>query len=74
MLGEWLNTIVQGVLLGGLYGMFAMGLSLVIVEQDIGTALAVAQRAWCFQRGRVSLSGQADELTRDAVSRAYFGL
>jgi len=50
------------------------GLSLVIVEQDIGTALAVAQRAWCFQRGRVSLSGQADELTRDAVSRAYFGL
>jgi len=29
MLGEWLNTIVQGVLLGGLYGMFAMGLSLI---------------------------------------------
>ena len=29
MLGEWLNTIVQGVLLGGLYGMFAMGLALI---------------------------------------------
>jgi len=29
MLGEWLNTIVQGVLLGGLYGMFALGLSLI---------------------------------------------
>jgi len=29
MFGEWLNTIVQGVLLGGLYGMFAMGLSLI---------------------------------------------
>jgi len=26
---EWTNTIVQGVLLGGLYGMFAMGLSLI---------------------------------------------
>ena len=50
------------------------GLSLVIVEQDIGTALAVAQRAWCFQHGRISLSGPADELTRDAISRAYFGL
>ena len=50
------------------------GLSLVIVEQDIGTALAVAQRAWCFQHGRVSLAGQAAELTRDAISRAYFGL
>ena len=29
MILEWLNTIVQGVLLGGLYGMFAMGLSLI---------------------------------------------
>jgi branched-chain amino acid transport system permease protein len=26
---EWLNTIVQGVLLGGLYALFAMGLSLI---------------------------------------------
>jgi branched-chain amino acid transport system permease protein len=29
MLAEWTNTVVQGVLLGGLYGMFAMGLSLI---------------------------------------------
>jgi branched-chain amino acid transport system permease protein len=28
MLGGWVNQIVQGVLLGGLYAMFAMGLSL----------------------------------------------
>jgi len=26
---EWLNTIIQGVLLGGLYAMFAAGLSLI---------------------------------------------
>ena len=26
---DWLNTIVQGVLLGGLYAMFAAGLSLI---------------------------------------------
>ena len=26
---EWLNTILQGVLLGGLYAMFAAGLSLI---------------------------------------------
>lgn len=50
------------------------GLSLVIVEQDIGTALAVAQRAWCFQHGRISLQGRPAELTREAISRAYFGL
>ena len=28
MAGVWINQIVQGVLLGGLYAMFAMGLSL----------------------------------------------
>jgi branched-subunit amino acid ABC-type transport system permease component len=28
MLGGWVNQIVQGILLGGLYAMFAMGLSL----------------------------------------------
>lgn len=28
MLGAWINQIVQGILLGGLYAMFAMGLSL----------------------------------------------
>ena len=26
---EWVNTILQGVLLGGLYAMFAAGLSLI---------------------------------------------
>ena len=26
---EWLNTIIQGILLGGLYAMFAAGLSLI---------------------------------------------
>src|SRR5262245_65685237 len=26
---EWVNTIVQGVLLGGLYSLFALGLSLI---------------------------------------------
>ena len=26
---EWVNTIIQGVLLGGLYAMFAAGLSLI---------------------------------------------
>lgn len=29
MILEWLNTVVQGILLGGLYAMFAMGLSLI---------------------------------------------
>jgi branched-chain amino acid transport system ATP-binding protein len=50
------------------------GLTLVIVEQDISIALGVAQRVTCLQHGRVSLSGRPAGLTREAISRAYFGL
>ena len=50
------------------------GLSLVVVEQDISTALAVAQRLYCFQHGRVSLAGESEKLTRNAISQAYFGI
>ena len=50
------------------------GLTLVIVEQDIGVALGVAQRVVCLQHGRVSLAGAPAGLTREAISAAYFGL
>ena len=52
----------------------AGGLSLVIVEQDIAQALKAAQRAYCLQEGRVVLYGPASELTREAVTAAYFGV
>jgi branched-chain amino acid transport system ATP-binding protein len=52
----------------------ARGTSLVIVEQDIMQATAVADRVYCFQEGRVTLSGRPAELTRDAIHAAYFGL
>jgi branched-chain amino acid transport system ATP-binding protein len=50
------------------------GTSLVLVEQDVGQALAVADRAYCLLEGRVSLEGSAGELTRDQVVNAYFGI
>jgi branched-chain amino acid transport system ATP-binding protein len=50
------------------------GLALVIVEQDIQQALRAASRAYCLQEGRVALTGKASELTREAVSAAYFGM
>jgi branched-chain amino acid transport system ATP-binding protein len=52
----------------------AQGLSVVIVEQDIEQALAASARAYCLQEGRVALQGRASELTRAAVSAAYFGV
>ncbi len=52
----------------------AQGTSVVVVEQDIGQAMAVADRVYCFQEGRVSLTGRPSELTRDAITQAYFGV
>ena len=52
----------------------AQGTSLLIVEQDIVRALSVADRVYCFQEGRVTLSGRPQELTKDAIHAAYFGL
>ena len=36
--------------------------------------MSVADRAYCLQEGRVSLSGRPKELTRDAIHAAYFGV
>jgi branched-chain amino acid transport system ATP-binding protein len=50
------------------------GVSAILVEQDITRALSVADRAYCFQEGRVSLEGAAKSLAREAINQAYFGV
>lgn len=49
------------------------GASLIVVEQDIGQAMQVADRVYCMMEGRVTLSGTPDELSREAIHNAYFG-
>ena len=49
------------------------GVGLVLVEQDIAQAMAVADRVYCFQEGRLSLTGRPSELTRKQIHAAYFG-
>jgi branched-chain amino acid transport system ATP-binding protein len=51
----------------------AAGAAVVIVEQDIGRALAVADRVYCMMEGRVTLTGRPAGITRDAIHAAYFG-
>ena len=51
----------------------AAGASLIVVEQDIGQAMAVADRVYCMMEGRITLSGRPDELSRDDIHNAYFG-
>ncbi len=51
----------------------ASGASVVIVEQDIGQALKVADRVYCMMEGRITLEGRAAEISRAAIHAAYFG-
>ena len=55
-------------------GIAGGGMSAVIVEQDISKALSVSSRVYCLQEGRVSLEGASDVVTREEISRAYFGI
>jgi branched-chain amino acid transport system ATP-binding protein len=52
----------------------ASGTTVILVEQDLGRALAIADRVICLLEGRVALEGAARELTRERVTEAYFGL
>lgn len=49
------------------------GAAMVVVEQDISRALAMADRVYCLMEGRVTLEGSATDVTRDAIHAAYFG-
>lgn len=50
------------------------GMSAIIVEQDITKALSVSSRVYCLQEGRVSLEGASTQVSREEISRAYFGI
>jgi branched-chain amino acid transport system ATP-binding protein len=50
------------------------GTTVVLVEQDLGRALAIASRVTCMLHGEVVLEGTSAELTRDQITAAYFGV
>lgn len=50
------------------------GASIVVVEQDIGQALKVADHVHCMMEGRVTLHGRPADLSREAIHDAYFGV
>lgn len=52
----------------------ALGMSILLVEQNARLALQVAQRGYVMESGVITLSGAASELLgSDAVQRAYLG-
>src|SRR5438477_1602338 len=49
------------------------GIGVLLVEQDVGQALRVADRFQCLLEGRTTLEGRPREATPAAVEAAYFG-
>jgi branched-chain amino acid transport system ATP-binding protein len=68
-----LAPIVVKQLYAALPAVVAGGTTVLIVEQDIGQALAVADRVVCLLEGRVSLEGRPGDLDRFRITEAYFG-
>ena len=62
-------------LAAALAGVPAMGTSLLVVEQDVATALDMAREGFVLDRGRIVLSGRSEDLAADGrVREAYLGL
>ena len=69
-----LAPVIIKTIYDALPGIISEGMSAMIVEQDISKALAVSSRFYCLQEGRVALEGVSKDATREAISRAYFGV
>jgi branched-chain amino acid transport system ATP-binding protein len=50
------------------------GTAVIIVEQDVVRALRSADRFYCIQKGRVTLTGRPAEADREMIRAAYFGM
>ena len=50
------------------------GMSAIVVEQDISKAIEISDRVYCLQEGKIALSGVSKKLTREEISKAYFGM
>ena len=48
--------------------------TIILVEQDLTRALKFANRVICMLEGHIVLQGDTEKLTRDEVTKAYFGL
>jgi branched-chain amino acid transport system ATP-binding protein len=70
-----LAPVLVDALIDVLATIHATGVSILIVEQDVQTALEVSSRAYVLETGRVTLSGTSAQLLDDPlVKKAYLGV
>ncbi len=69
-----LSPVAVDAVYDSLTGLTAAGATLVLVEQDLGRAMRVADRVLCVLEGRIVLEGPSAQLSREQVTAAYFGV
>jgi branched-chain amino acid transport system ATP-binding protein len=70
-----LAPLVVDSLIESLEQVHASGVSILLVEQDVQTALEVSSRAYVLETGRIVLSGPSEQLLDDPqVKKAYLGV
>jgi len=70
-----LSPLIVSELFGAIARIHREGTAVLLVEQNVATALRVADRAYVLEEGRIAAEGTPDELMqRDEIRRAYLGL
>jgi branched-chain amino acid transport system ATP-binding protein len=70
-----LAPVAVDTLLEALQEIHQRGLTLLVVEQDVRTALELAHRAYVLETGQVTLHGPSADLLADpSIRRAYLGI
>lgn len=69
-----LAPIAVAALYASIQQLITAGSTILLVEQDLGRAMAAAGRVLCMLEGRIVLEGTSSELSREQVTAAYFGL
>ena len=69
-----LSPIAVERLYESLQALMQSGTTILLVEQDLGRAMAVASRVVCMLEGRVVLDGPTEAMPRQKVTEAYFGV
>ncbi|SHG30787.1 ABC transporter ATP-binding protein [Geodermatophilus nigrescens] len=69
-----LAPVVVAQLYAALPRITGQGTTVLVVEQDVHQAMAVADRVQCLLEGRTVLEGPAERIDRTALAAAYFGV
>ena len=69
-----LSPLITQVLFGALRDVHASGTSVLLVEQNVADALAIADRAYLLEEGRIVAEGTPEAVfDAPALRRAYLG-